>query len=70
MTENVHHEDIINGLVTQLKSIMQKSEQAIYIYLDDTHKACNAKFAEMLGYKSPAEWAGTDAPLADVLEKD
>jgi hypothetical protein len=66
----VHHEELIAGLAGQLKQIMQKSDQGIYIYLDDTHKACNKKFAEMLGYKSPAEWANTDAPLADVVEKD
>ena len=53
-----------------MKPVLEKSEQAIYIYLDDNHKVCNKKFADMLGYKSPKEWADTDAPLADVVEED
>jgi hypothetical protein len=42
----------------------------VYVYLDDTHKACNRKLATLLGYKSAKEWADTDAPLADVVEED
>ena len=42
----------------------------VFAYLDDAHKACNKKFADLLGYKSPQEWADTDAPLADVIEED
>lgn len=33
------------------------SEQGIYIYFDDNHKLCNEKFAEILGYPSPEDWA-------------
>jgi len=40
------------------------------LYLDDDHKVCNKKFAVMLGYKSPKEWAATEAPLSDVIEAD
>ena len=28
------------------------------------------KYADLLGYKSVKEWTATDAPLADVIEKD
>jgi hypothetical protein len=65
-----HHEELIQGISGQLKPIMDKSPQGIYVYLDDTHKACNKKFADLLGYKSAKEWAATDAPLADVVEAD
>jgi hypothetical protein len=65
-----HHEELIKGMVAQLKPVLDKSEQAIYIYLDDTHKACNKKFADLLGYKSAREWAATEAPLSDVIEED
>src|SRR4030066_514421 len=70
MNEHQHHEDLIIGIAEQLKPVLEKSEQAVYIYLDDTHKVCNKKFADLLGYKSAREWADTDAPLADVVDKD
>jgi hypothetical protein len=70
MDEQQHHEELIKGISKEQKLILDKSTQAVYIYFDDTHKVCNKKFAELLGYKSPGEWAKMDAPLADVLEKD
>ncbi len=70
MEEQQHHEELVKGIAEQMKSVLEKSEQAVYIYLDDNHKVCNKKFADPLGYKSPKEWADTDAPLADVVEKD
>ena len=70
MTQEQHHQELIKGITAQLKPIMDKSAQAIYVYLDDTHKACNKKFADLLGYKSAMEWADTEAPLADVVEAD
>ena len=70
MTQEQHHEALVKGISAQLKPIMDKSAQAIYVYLDDTHKACNKKFADLLGYKSAKEWADIEAPLADVVEAD
>jgi PAS domain-containing protein len=70
MDEHQHHEELVKGIAEQMKTVLKKSEQAIYIYLDDNHKVCNKRFADLLGYKSPKEWANTDAPLADVVEKD
>ncbi len=54
-----------------MQEIFDASEQGIYIYLDDTNKACNSKFASMLGYKSPQEWAKVQEnfPAAFVAEK-
>ena len=65
-----NHEALVKGITKQLKAIMDKSPQAIYIYLDDTHKACNKKFADLLGYTSAEEWANIEAPLANVIEED
>jgi PAS domain-containing protein len=70
MDEQQHHEELIKGFAQEQKLILDKSPQAIYIYLDDSHKVCNKKFADLLGYKSPAEWAKKDAPLSDVVEED
>jgi hypothetical protein len=70
MDEQKHHEELIKGISKEQKFILDKSAQPVYIYFDDNHKVCNKKFAELLGYKSPGEWAKMDAPLADVVEKD
>jgi hypothetical protein len=70
MDEQQHHEELIKGISKEQKLILDESPQAIYIYLDDTHKVCNKKFADLLGYSSPAEWAKMEAPLSDVVEKD
>ena len=70
MDEQQHHEALVKGITEQMKPVLEKSEQAIYIYLDDNHKVCNKKFADLLGYKSPKEWADVEAPLSDVVEED
>ena len=56
-TEQEHHEALIAGISKQFQSILDSSQEAIYIYLDDVHKVCNGKFAALLGYHSPEEWA-------------
>ncbi len=56
-TSDEHHEELVKGLYDQLKPILDKSEQPMFIYLDDNHKACNSKFASLLGFKSPQDWA-------------
>ncbi len=56
-TSEEHHEKLVKGLYDQMKPILDKSEQPIFIYLDDNHKACNSKFTSMLGFKSAKEWA-------------
>jgi hypothetical protein len=70
MNEQPHHEELVKGIAQQMKPVLEKSAQAIYIYLDDNHKVCNRKFADLLGYKSPKEWADADAPLSDIVEAD
>ena len=56
-TSEEHHEELVKGLYDQMKPILEGSDQPIFIYLDDNHKACNQKLASMLGFKSPKEWA-------------
>jgi PAS domain-containing protein len=57
INEQEHHEALIAGISEQMKSILDSSQQGIYIYLDNIHKVCNRKFATLLGYSSPEEWA-------------
>src|SRR3972149_11241618 len=70
MKKKGHHEELVAGVTEKMKPVLENSSQAIYIYLDDEHKVCNQRFADLLGYKSPEEWADTDAPLSDVVEED
>jgi hypothetical protein len=65
---NEHHEELVKGISEQLAPVLKKSKQAVYIYLDDTHKVCNEKFAKLLGYRSAEEWASIHMPLSDVDE--
>jgi carbohydrate-binding DOMON domain-containing protein len=68
-TTEEHHEELVKGLHDQLKQIFDSSKQAIYLYLDDTHKVCNKKFADMQGYNSPEEWAKVENPLEVGVDK-
>jgi len=52
-----HHVMVVDGVVAMMKPVLDKSEQPIFVYLDDNHKACNKKFAAMLGYGSPEEFS-------------
>ncbi len=64
-----HHDELVRAFYNQLKQIFDSSEQAIYLYLDDNHKVCNKKFAQMQGFSSPEEWAKVDNPLEVGVEK-
>ncbi len=69
-TDEEHHEELVKGLYEQMKPVLDKSEQPIFIYLDDNHKACNNKFASLLGYKSTQDWAAIGGFLDPfVVEK-
>lgn len=70
MSDNVHHVHLVKDLADQLGLIFKKSPQAIYLYLDDAHKICNQRFADLLGYKSIQEWVANQTPISDVSQKD
>ena len=50
------------------KALFNESSQSMYLYMDDHHKACNGRFAKLLGYASPEAWAAvqTSFPQAFV----
>jgi len=62
-----HHEELIAGLLDQIRIIFESSEQPMYLYLDDTHKVANARFAKMLGYDTPEELQRLDVPWIDAF---
>lgn len=70
MTDNPHHEHLIKEITEFFGPLFSGSPQGIYLYLDDTHKVCNEKFAQMLGYSSSEEWRENEYPMNDVAETD
>ena len=52
MDEQKHHEELVKGISEQMKPVLEKSDQAIYIYLDDNHKVCNKKFSDMISQEN------------------
>ncbi len=70
MAEDVPHENLIKELAEQFEPIFTNSPQGVYLYLDNTHKICNQKFADMLGYKSIDDWATNKAPVGYAVEED
>jgi hypothetical protein len=39
----------------------------VYVYLDDMNKACNKRFASLLGYASPSEWAAVEKTFPETF---
>ena len=70
MAHDIHHLHLVKELAEQLKPVLANSPQGIYLYLDDEHKTCNKKFADMLGYKSVKAWVDNQYPISDVVEED
>ena len=66
-----HHDDVLEAANRRLKPLYDGSQQAMYIFLDDRVKSCNARFAKLLGYRDPAEWAAVveDIPRAFVADE-
>lgn len=70
MDHSAHHKHLIGEVSEQLEPMLSNSPQAIYVYLDDTHKFCNQKFVDLLGYKSIKEWEMNEFPVSDVDDDD
>ncbi len=70
MAHDIHHLHLVKELAEQLEPVFSHSPQGVYLYLDDEHKTCNKKFADMIGYSTPAEWVANQYPISDVVEED
>jgi hypothetical protein len=64
------HDTTIEEVRKQFGVILKESRQAIYAYLDDTHKLCNERFASMLGYESAEEWSRVTKPFTEVFVQE
>ena len=67
MNDHDHHDEFMRDVAKELDEILEESEQGVYVYLDDGHKLCNARFATLLGYPSPEAWAAVDEPFPMVF---
>lgn len=70
MAHDEHHEHLIKEITELFEPILSDSPQAIYIYLDNSHKICNQNFIEVLEYESIEEWVKNENPVGDVTEAD
>jgi PAS domain S-box-containing protein len=52
------HEQILNALLEQFAPVFLHSPDGVYLYLDDNHKACNKRMADMFGV-TVEEWSKT-----------
>lgn len=65
------HQQVLDAAVRRLQPLFESSQQPMYVYFDDHLKACNQRFAALLGYKDPAAWAAVveDIPRAFVADE-
>jgi PAS domain S-box-containing protein len=61
------HQEIMEWVSEEYRPILDGSPQGVYVYLDDTHKLANGKFAKMLGYGSAEELSKLDVPWIDAF---
>jgi PAS domain-containing protein len=64
--KNKEHEQALDELLKQLTPVFLNSPDGVYLYLDDNHKACNRRMAEMFGM-TVDEWNRTPDFLQDFV---
>jgi PAS domain S-box-containing protein len=64
------HGEVMRELSEQFKPVMEQSPDGVYLWLDETHKACNERLAKLFGY-TVEEWCAAQ-PFLDnfVAEED
>lgn len=67
MNHHHNHSELLQGFFREQQHIFESSSQAIYAFLDDDNIVCNEKFATLLGYSSPAEWASVEGHFTEAF---
>jgi PAS domain-containing protein len=63
-------EDIIRELAEQFRPVMEQSPDGVYLWLDETHKVCNERLANLFG-STVEQWSATQLFLDNfVAEED
>ena len=66
----VEHSHAISELAEQFRSIMEQSPDGVYLWLDEAHKTCNERLANLFGFMVE-EWRTTQPFLENfVAEED
>lgn len=60
MHDHTDHLELVSGFLKEQREVFNSSSQGMYAFLDDDSKVCNEKFAALLGYESPEDWAKVD----------
>lgn len=66
-TEVQHHQELLEGVTNQYKEVLDSSQQAVYIWLDNESMVCNGKFASLLGYSSAAEFSQVKGAFLEMF---
>ena len=64
------YETVVRELAEQFRPIMNQSPDGVYLWLDEAHKTCNERLANLFGY-TVEEWCATEPFLENfVAEED
>lgn len=62
--------EVMRELAEQFRPVMEQSPDGVYLWLDETHKACNERLANLFGF-TVEEWSATQPFLENfVAEED
>lgn len=61
------HAELISHLEEQFRPVFEGSPDGVYLWLDEAHKACNARLAELFGY-TVAEWRAVPSFLEAFVD--
>lgn len=70
MAHNHDHAPVLAAAMRSYQRLFDDSQQAMYIYVDDANKACNKRFAELLGYPNPGAWAAVKTSFPSTFVAD
>lgn len=66
-TEDQYHQELIQNIAQDYAEILNSSQQAVYIWLDEERMVCNNRFAELLGYDSALEVCSQKGTFLDAF---
>ena len=68
--EPIPHDVATKELAEHLAPIFEESPDGVYVWLDEEHWTCNARFAAIFGYDGPDELNDTPHLLQRIVHED
>ncbi len=62
------HIEMMQQLEEQFRPVLEHSPDGVYLWLDETHKTCNARLAELFGY-TVSEWCAVPSFLDAFVDE-